>query len=123
MTWCNYIGHAYVHSCPLINFQYKPISLQYSCLSVERPIRVDWVLYKPHWEFSINKKTIPIRLYRYDFPLFPSCLMQTLNTYVEGHSHAYDKEFSTFKHFEKKFGQTTNRLCFLYPNKHPKPIT
>ena len=46
--------------------------------------------------------TCPIRLYRYDFPLFQSCLMQTLNTDVEGHSHAYDKEFSTFKHFEKK---------------------
>ena len=33
---------------------------QYSCLSVEQPFRVDFVLYKPHWEFPINKKIIPM---------------------------------------------------------------
>ena len=44
----------------LIIFQYKPINLQYSWLSVEQPIRIDWVLYKHHWEFLINKKIIPM---------------------------------------------------------------
>ena len=55
-----WIGHVNVQSCLLINFQYKPISLQYSWLSVEQPIRIDWELYKHHWEFPINKKIIPM---------------------------------------------------------------
>ena len=52
------IGHVDVQSCLLINSQYKPISLQYCWLSVEQPIRIDWV-YKHHWEVPINKKIIP----------------------------------------------------------------
>ena len=54
------IGHSNVQSCLLIDFKCKPISLQYSWLSVEQPIRVDWVLYMHHWQFQINKKTIPM---------------------------------------------------------------
>ena len=34
------IAHDNVQSCPLIIFQYQPISLQYSSLSVEQPIRL-----------------------------------------------------------------------------------
>ena len=49
-----------VQSCLLIDNPYKPISLQYSWLSVEQPIRIDWVLYKRCWEFPINKKIIPM---------------------------------------------------------------
>ena len=41
-------------------FQHKPISLQYSWLSVEQPIRIDRLFYKHHWEFPINKKIIPM---------------------------------------------------------------
>ena len=52
------IRHVNVQSCLLINSQYKPISLQYCWLSVEQPIRIDWV-YKHHWEVPINKKIIP----------------------------------------------------------------
>ena len=37
-----------------------PISLQYSWLSVEQPIIIDWVLYKHKWEFPIHKKIIPL---------------------------------------------------------------
>ena len=40
-----------VQSCLLIDNQYKPISLQYTWLSVEQPIRIDWVLYKYCWEY------------------------------------------------------------------------
>ena len=40
-----------VQSCLLIDNQYKPISLQYTWLSVEQPIRIDWVLYKHCWEY------------------------------------------------------------------------
>ena len=54
------IGHAIFQSCLLIISQHQPISLQYSWLSVEQPIRIEWVLYKHHWEFPINKKTIPM---------------------------------------------------------------
>ena len=60
IRYCFAIKHKNVQSCLLLNFQYKPISLQYSWLSVEQPIRFDWVLYKHHREFPINKKTIPM---------------------------------------------------------------
>ena len=53
-----FITKSKVQNCPLINLQYKPTSFQYSWLSVEQPIRIDWVLYKHCWEFPINKKTI-----------------------------------------------------------------
>ena len=40
------IGHVVnVQSCLLIIFQYQPISLRYSWLSVEQPVRIDWVLW------------------------------------------------------------------------------
>ena len=48
-----------VQSCLLIIFQYQPISLQYSWLSVEQPESGGRVLYMHHWEFPILKKTIP----------------------------------------------------------------
>ena len=54
----------YDQSC-LLSFQYKPISFQYSWLIVEQPIRIDWVLYKHHWEFPIKKKgmlTLELRI-------------------------------------------------------------
>ena len=35
------IGHVSVLRCLLINFQYKPISLQYTWLSVNQPIRIN----------------------------------------------------------------------------------
>ena len=50
------IWHFNVWSFLLINVRYKPISLQDSSLSVEQPIRIDWVMYKHHWEFQINKE-------------------------------------------------------------------
>ena len=59
-SWTPSIWHANVQSWFLIDSQYKPISLQYSWLSVEQPIRIDWVLYKRHWDFPINKKIIPM---------------------------------------------------------------
>ena len=34
------MGHVNAHSCLLINFQYIPISLPYSSLSVEQPIKL-----------------------------------------------------------------------------------
>ena len=43
--WRIIIGHVNVQSCLLIIFQYQPISLQYSWLSVEQPIRVVYVVY------------------------------------------------------------------------------
>ena len=52
----NSIGHVNVQSCLLINFLYKPISLQFSWLSVEQPIRIDCVLYNHHWEFPIQRR-------------------------------------------------------------------
>ena len=54
------IGHVNVQSCLLIIFQHQPISLKYSWLSVEQPIRFDWVLYRYHREFPIHKKMIPM---------------------------------------------------------------
>ena len=39
------IEHVNVQSCLLIIFQYQPISLRFSWLSVDQPIRIDWVLY------------------------------------------------------------------------------
>ena len=59
-TYHDSIGHVNVQSCLLINFLYKPISLQFSWLSVEQPIRIDCVFYRHHWQFPINKKTIPM---------------------------------------------------------------
>ena len=50
--------HVNVQSCLLINYQLKPISLKYSWLSIEQPIRIDIVLYKHYWEIPINKKII-----------------------------------------------------------------
>ena len=57
VTWQLLKGHISVQSCLYIEYQYKPISLQYSWLSVEQPIRIDWVLYECHWEVPINTKT------------------------------------------------------------------
>ena len=54
------IRHVNVQSCLLIIFQDQPISLQYSWLGVEQPIRIDWVLHKHLLEFPINKKIIPM---------------------------------------------------------------
>ena len=56
------LGHATsnVQSCLPIIFQHQPISLKYSWLSVEQPIRFDWVLYRYHREFPIHKKMIPM---------------------------------------------------------------
>ena len=59
--WLNYI------SCLLILFQHQPISLQYSWLSFEQPITIDWVLYKHHWEFSTHKQIIPMLTYLITF--------------------------------------------------------
>ena len=61
-----WIGHANVQSCVLIYFQYKPISLQYSWMSVEQPIGIDCVLYMHHWEFPANMKKIPMLTYPID---------------------------------------------------------
>ena len=55
-----WIGHVNVQNCLLIDFQYKPICLQFPWLSVDQPIRIDWVLYKHHREFPIYRKTIPM---------------------------------------------------------------
>ena len=54
------IGHVHVQRSLLINFHYTLIPLQYSCLRVEQPIRIDWVLCKHHWECPINRKTTPM---------------------------------------------------------------
>mgnify|MGYP001792829609 CR=1 FL=1 len=40
-----------VQSRLLIDNQYKLISMQYTWLSVEQPIRIDWVLCKHCWEY------------------------------------------------------------------------
>ena len=55
VTWQLLKGYISVQSNLYIKYQCKPISLQYSWLSVEQPI--DWVLYECHWEVPINKKT------------------------------------------------------------------
>ena len=73
-SWSSPIKHINVQSCLLIHFQYKPISLQYSWLSVEQPIRIDWVVYKHHWEFPINKKIIPKLTALYEMGLSRSFL-------------------------------------------------
>ena len=54
------IRHVNVQSCIPIVTQYQPISLQYSWLAVEQPIRFWRVLYKHDWEFPIRKKIIPM---------------------------------------------------------------
>ena len=46
-------------SCLLIIFQYQPIRFQYSCLSIEQPIRY-WVLQKHPWKFVTHMMIIPI---------------------------------------------------------------
>ena len=33
----------------------------YFWLSVEQPIRIEWLLYKHHWEFTVHKKFIQLR--------------------------------------------------------------
>ena len=58
-----WIGQVNAQSCLLINFQYRQINLQFSWLSVEQPIRIDWVLNKHHLEFPINKKTTSISIF------------------------------------------------------------
>ena len=58
--YCVIIGHVNVQSCLLSNSKHKPISLQYSWLSFEQPIRIDRLLCKHHWEFPINKNIIPM---------------------------------------------------------------
>ena len=52
------IWHVNVQRCLLINFQYKPISLQYSWLSVDQPISIDLDLQSIIEIFPINYKTI-----------------------------------------------------------------
>ena len=79
------LGHAYVQSCLLIIFQYHPISLQFSWLSVEQPNRI-WhglVLYKHHWEFpiaymirNITMLTSPIHT------LLPNFTVKNFNLYL-----------------------------------------
>ena len=65
-----WIGYVYVQSCFLIIFQHQPMSLQYSWLSVEQPIRIDQLLYKHHWEFPIHEQIIP--MLTYPIPIFYS---------------------------------------------------
>ena len=50
------LRHVNIQSCLLIIFQYQPISLQYSRLSVELLIQshFDWVLNMHHWEFPMQ---------------------------------------------------------------------
>ena len=45
------------------NFLYQPISLQYSLVNVEQPIKIDWVLYTQNWECPINGKAITMLKY------------------------------------------------------------
>ena len=68
------IEHVYFENCLPIIFQYKPISLQSSWLSVEKPIRIDRLFYKRHWEFSLSKKTIPMLT----CPIASDCYLQLL---------------------------------------------
>ena len=51
------VEYVNVQSCLLLNLQYKPISLQYSWLSVEQPVRIECCI-SIIWNFQINKKTI-----------------------------------------------------------------
>ena len=51
------IGHVHDQSCIHVILQYHPISLQ---LQLNSQSQFDWVLFKHHWEFPVQKKTIPL---------------------------------------------------------------